>query len=396
MINNDELKKKVSEIEDWVVLLRRDFHMHPELGMEEYRTSEKIVKYLDEMGIPYTKGMANTGVVGIIKGVETGKTVALRADMDALPIVDRKDVPYKSQIGGKMHACGHDAHTAILLGTAKVLNDLKKEFKGNVKLIFQPAEETTGGAKPMIEEGVLENPKVDGIFGLHVYNDIDVGKIGIKYGQMNASSDMIKIIIHGENSHGAYPHLGVDAIAIASQVIVSIQTIVSRNVDPRNSSVISLGTIHGGDAGNVIADRVEIEGIVRTLDSDSRENVMKKIVDIVEGVSASMGGSGEVIRRKSYDALINDDTMVDIVYNNIVELFGNESVVNIKYPSFGVEDFAYFAEECPGAFFNLGSRNQDKGIIHEGHTPYFDIDEDCLKMGVLMQVKNVLTFLNEY
>lgn len=395
MINNDELKRKVNEIEDWLVNVRRDFHMNPELGFEEYRTMGKIVEYLDEMGIEYQKGIASTGVVGIIRGKGDGKTVGLRADIDALPMEDKKDVFYKSKVKGKMHACGHDAHTAILLGAAKILNELKDEFYGNVKLIFQPAEETTGGAKPMIEEGVMDNPKVDGIFGLHVQNDIEVGKVGIKYGQMNASSDMIKIIIHGKNSHGAYPQLGVDAISIAAQVIVAIQTVVSRNMDPRNSGVVTIGTIHGGEGGNIISDKVEMEGIVRTLDPISREKTMGRIVDIVEGICLSMGGKGEVIRRKSYDCLINDDSMVDIVYNNVEELFGIENIVNIKHPSFGVEDFAYFSESCPGAFFNLGSRNEEKGMIYEAHTSYFDIDEECLKIGVLLQTKNVLSFLRK-
>lgn len=396
MISNKELEKKVNEIEDFLIKTRRDFHMYPELGMEEYRTRDKIVEYLEEMGIEYEKDIANTGVVGIIKGKAGGKTVALRADIDALPMEDKKEIPYKSKIKGKMHACGHDAHTAILLGAAKVLNELKDKFKGNVKLIFQPAEETVGGAKPMIEEGVLENPKVDGIFGLHVSNGIEIGKIGIRYGQMNASSDMIKIIIHGKNSHGAYPDLGIDAIAIASQVVTIIQTIVSRRIDPRNSAVITIGTIHGGEARNIVADKVEMEGIVRTLDPITREKVMKELIDIVENIALSMGGKGEVIREKSYTSLINNDSMVDIVYNNGEDLLGAENIINIKHPSFGVEDFSYFAESVPGAFFNLGSRNEENGIVHEAHTPLFDIDENCLKIGVLLQCKNVLSFLTRY
>lgn len=393
MICYKELNKKINSIEDFIISVRRDFHMYPELGMEEYRTRDKIVEYLEEMGIEYMKDIANTGVVGIIRGRKDGKTVGLRADIDALPIQDKKRVNYKSKVAGQMHACGHDAHTAILLGTAKVLNDYKDKFKGNIKLIFQPAEETVGGAKPMIEEGVLENPKVDGIFGLHVSNAIEIGKIGIRYGKMNAASDMIKIIIHGQKSHGAYPDLGIDAISIAAQVITAIQTIVSRKVDPRNSAVITIGTIHGGDARNVISDKVEMEGIVRTLDPITREKVMKELIYIVENIALSMGGKGEVLREKSYNSLINNDRMVDIVYNNGEELLGTENIINIKYPSFGVEDFSYFAEMVPGAFFNLGSRNGEKGIVHEAHTSLFDIDESCLKTGVLIQCKNALSFL---
>lgn len=394
MISDKELIKRVDEIEEFVIDIRRDFHMNPELGMQEYRTRDKIVEHLENIGIEYRKNIANTGVVGIIRGREEARTVALRADIDALPMEDKKKVSYKSKIKGKMHACGHDAHTAIVLGVAKVLNQFKDQIKGNIKLIFQPAEETVGGAKPMIEEGVLEDPKVDGIFGLHVSNGIEVGKIGIRYGQMNAASDMIKIIINGKNSHGAYPNLGVDAISIAAQVTTAIQTIVSRKVDPRNSAVVTIGTVHGGEARNIIADKVEMEGIVRTLDPVTREETMEQLIDIVENISSSMGGKGEVIRNKSYNSLINDDTMVDIVYNNGEELFDDQNIINIKYPSFGVEDFSYFAEAVPGAFFNLGSRNKEKGIIHEAHTSLFDIDERCLKTGVLIQCKNVLRFLN--
>lgn len=394
MLNNEILNNKVNEVKDWVINVRRDFHMYPEIGFEEYKTRDKIIQYLEQMNIEY-KIIAKTGIVGIIRGGKNGKTVALRADMDALPVEEQNDVPYKSKVEGKMHACGHDAHTAVLLGTAKILNEIKAELKGNVKLIFQPAEETTGGAKPMIDEGVMDNPKVDGIFGLHVDNEIDAGKIGIKYGQMYASSDMINIIIHGNSSHGAYPHLGTDAISIASQVISGIQTIISRNVDPRNSAVISLGTIKGGYARNVIADKVEIQGIVRTLDPVAREEINNRLKDIVERIPETMGGSGEYIRMRSYTSLINNDDMVDIVCHNVQEILGDENVVKIKYANFGVEDFAYYTEVCNAAFFHLGSRNISKNIVQKLHNPKFDIDEECLKYGVLVQVKNVLAFLND-
>ncbi|MBS4534841.1 amidohydrolase [Clostridium sp. D2Q-14] len=243
----NNILEKSNSIKDWLINIRREFHMYPELGMEEFKTSQKICDLLDEMGIEYERGIANTGVVGIIKGKKEGKTVALRADMDALPIDERNDVYYKSKIKGKMHACGHDAHMTILMGTAKILNDMRDELKGKVKLIFQPAEETVGGAKKMIEEGVLENFKVDAVFGLHVAPEIPVGKIGIKYDKMNASSDTLEINIFGESTHGAYPHSGIDSIMIASQVINALQTIVSRNVNPIDSAVISLGTIQGGN-----------------------------------------------------------------------------------------------------------------------------------------------------
>lgn len=392
MVDNDYLKTKAAEIEEWIINIRRDFHKYPELGFEEYRTRDKIIEYLEEMNIEYNI-IATTGVVGIIRGKEKGKTVALRADMDALPMTDKKEVSYKSKINGKMHSCGHDAHMAILLGAAKILQELKGSIKGNIKLLFQPAEETLGGAKPMIKEGVLDSPYVDGIFGLHVDNSLEKGTIGIRYGQMKAASDMIDIVIYGKNSHGAYPQNGIDAIAIANQVMSSLQTIVSRNVDPRSSAVLTIGTIKGGYARNIVADKVEMEGIVRTLNRETRKLVLYNIKNIVEKVSQSMGGKGELIRTEGYVALNNHDNMVNIVKQNGLELLGKENIYEMPYPSFGVEDFSFFTEARPSAFFHLGSGNQAKGIVEGGHTPYFDIDEDCLADGVLLQVKNALEFL---
>lgn len=382
------------EIKEWLVEVRRDFHMHPEFGMEEHRTSEMIAKYLEEMGIEYEKGVANTGVVGIIRGKEKGKTVALRADMDALPIEEKNKVSYKSKTKGKMHACGHDAHMTIVLGAAKLLSNMKDSLKGNIKLFFQPAEETVGGAKPMIEEGVMENPKVDAVFGLHVSPEIPTGSIGIKYGKMNASSDAIKIVINGESTHGAYPHSGIDAIVIAGHVITALQTIVSRNIDPRNSAVVTLGAINGGTKGNIIADKVEMIGTVRTLDPEIREKVLTRIENTVKNISESLGGNGEVIIEEGYSPLINDNDMVEMVKANAIELLGRNKVKIIEDLSLGVEDFAYFLQKAPGAFFRLGSGNLEKGIIHDGHHCNFDIDEDCLSIGVALQVQNVISVLN--
>ncbi|SHK11963.1 M20 metallopeptidase family protein [Paramaledivibacter caminithermalis] len=382
-------------IKEWLIEVRRDFHMYPEFGMEEHRTSEMIAKYLDEMEIEYKKGIANTGVVGIIRGKDKGKTVALRADMDALPIEEKNQVSYKSKIEGKMHACGHDAHMAIVLGAAKLLNNMKDNLKGNIKLFFQPAEETVGGAKPMIEEGVMDNPKVDAVFGLHVAPEIPAGKIGIKYGKMNASSDSIKIIINGESTHGAYPHSGVDAIVIAGHVITALQTIVSRNIDPRNSVVVTLGVINGGTRGNIIADKVEMIGTVRTLDPQTRKKVLSRIKETVQKVSESLGGSGEIIVEEGYVSLINNDDMVDIVRTNALELLGRDNIKVLQEASLGVEDFAYFLQKSPGAFFRLGCGNVEKGIVHDGHHCLFDVDEDCLSIGVAIQVQNVLSILNK-
>jgi len=393
MMDRELLLRQAQEILPWLVEVRRDFHSYPEFGMEEFRTKEKICAYLDEMGIPYKAGIANTGVVGLIQGEQDGKTIALRADMDALPILEQNDVPYKSTIDGKMHACGHDAHMTVLLGAAKLLNQHKHLLKGNVKLLFQPAEETVGGAEPMIKEGALENPKVDAVFGLHVDTDIPVGKIGVKYGQMNASSDTITIKVKGQNAHGAYAYMGKDAIVIAAQVISALQTIVSRGVDARESAVVSLGTIHGGTQGNIVADEVKLVGTVRTLTPAIRQTVLQKLEETVTYVARGMGGEAVLTVEPGYTSLINDDDMVNIVKACGETLIGQENVKILSKPSLGVEDFAFFAKEVPGAFFRLGVRNEEKGIIHDVHTPLFNIDENSLKIGVAMQVTNVLRFL---
>lgn len=393
MKKGKEILIEAQKLRDWMVDIRRDFHQYPELGTEEFRTGGQVERLLQEMGIEYKTGVADTGIVGIIRGQEGGKTVALRADMDALPIQDEKDVLYKSKIVDKMHACGHDAHMTILLGAAKILNDMKDSFKGNVKLLFQPAEETVGGAARMIKEGVMENPRVDAVFGLHVSAEIPVGKIGIRYGQMNAASDSIKIILHGKSSHGAYPHNSVDSILMASTVINSLQTIVSRNVDPRDSAVVTIGTIKGGIRENIIADKVELEGTVRTLDPVTRERVIGRIEKLVTQISEAMGGSGEVIREEGYIPLINDNDCVEMVKENGEEMLGKDNVIKIEKPSLGVEDFAYFVDNTKGAFYRIGCRNEDKGIVYDAHYALFDIDEDCLVYGAALQAKNALSAL---
>ncbi|KAB3535436.1 amidohydrolase [Alkaliphilus pronyensis] len=389
------LLMEAQAIKNWLSKVRRDFHKEPELGMEEFKTQKKIVEHLKEMGIPYKTDVANTAVVGIIKGSEKGKVVALRADMDALPLEDEKTVHYKSTIKGKIHGCGHDAHMTILLGAAKLLKEREAKLKGTIKLFFQPAEETLGGAKPMIEAGVMENPTVDAVFGLHVTPETPVGKIGVKYSQMNASSDTIIITVRGESTHGAYPHGGIDAIVIAGHIITGLQTIVSRNVDPRDSAVISLGEISGGTQGNIIANKVTMRGTVRTLNPNTRDIVLDRIKLTIENIAKSMGGSAELNREEGYVALINDDAMVEVVKKNAGEILGLRNVEIIKTPSLGVEDFAYFLQKAPGAFYRLGCRNEEKGIVHEAHSTLFDVDEDCLPIGVAIQVKNTLSMLEE-
>ena len=392
-MDNDFIKNAVSEMFDEIVKIRRDIHMNPELGFDEIETSKKVRKFLLENNIEVREA-AGTGIVGILKN-GSGNVAACRADMDALPIIEENNTEYKSRINGKMHACGHDAHTAIQLGTAKFLSDNLDKWSGTVKFIFQPAEETTGGAKLMIEEGVLEDPKVDYIFSLHTAPEIEVGKIGIKYGKMHASSDVFEIKIFGESAHGALPQNGIDAIVIASQLISYIQTIVSRNIDPREEAVITIGKIRGGEAENIICNLVELKGTIRTLSPEVRKYILAKMEDNVKRFVEAAGGRAEVFIRNGYDSVINDDEMTKLAENNIKELFGSESIVKIEKPRMDVEDFSFFLQKAKGTFLRLGVRNEKKGIIYDLHHPKFDIDEESIKLGMALQIKNILKVLEK-
>lgn len=374
----------------WMIEIRRDLHRNPELGLAEHRTSARVCEVLDQLGIEYRAGLAGTGVVGLIPGREDQPAVALRADLDALPLEDAKQVPYRSQVPGKMHACGHDVHTTILLGAARLLTARKAELSRPVKLIFQPAEETVGGAKLLIAEGVLESPPVASIFGLHVDPELDVGTFGLRYGQRNASSDDLLVTVHGRSAHGAYPAGGVDAIVVAAQVVSAMQSVVSRNVDARESAVITFGTVHGGTQGNIVASRVELVGTVRCLDRSIREIVLRRARQTAEGIAAGLGARAEVEIRPSYDPLVNDDSMVEVVRRGAAELVGEQNIVIIDRPNMGVEDFAFYLAQVPGAFFSLGVRNEPKGITHPIHHELFDVDESSMALGAAIQTLNAL------
>lgn len=381
------LLNSLKPIKNWLIDVRRDFHRHPELSEKEFRTSKKIQQYLSEMSIPYQAGIAGTGVIGNISGTNSDINIALRADIDALPIQDAKTCSYRSTVEGVMHACGHDAHTAIVLGTAKAFSSGLVEVPCGIRLIFQPAEETIGGAERMINQGALDG--IDGIFGLHVDSSLETGTIGIKYGALNASSDMITIKISGKSGHGAYPAGTADAVVIAAQVVNALQTVISRNIDARETAVLSLGVISGGTARNVVADEVVIEGTIRTLCPKVRAAVNERVRDIVENLPKAFGGHGEYICQPGYTSLINHDFAVDIVKNNAIKLLGSSAVFEKKVPNMGVEDFAYYLEKVPGAFFHLGVGNQQKNITAPGHNKYFDIDENALILGVAMQILNI-------
>lgn len=387
-----KMKIDYKSVAQWTKEIRRDFHRHPELGTMEYRTAEKIEGYLKELGIEY-KRVADTGVEGIIRGKKPGRSIAIRGDIDALPICEIEGREYGSQNEGVMHACGHDAHAAILLGTARVLNDMKDEFSGSIRLLFQPAEETIGGAQRMVAEGSMEG--VEYVIGLHVTPYAETGRVELKYGKMNASSDTLKISVEGVSSHGAYPHMGYDAIVIAAQVVSALQTVVSRNISPHENAVLSFGAIKGGTQGNILADRVDLVGTLRTINERVREEAKKRIVSIVEGISASLGGRGVVEIESGYMSLINTDSVVDIIKESALEIVGEENIEYRELPSLGVEDFSFFIDAAKegGGYFYLGCGSKTKGITAPAHNREFDIDEDCLEIGIKLQVSNTLKLL---
>ncbi len=395
MIPLETLRARTQAMSPWLTDVRRDFHMHPELGGRETRTSAKVQEYLREMGVECAPLPGSTAVVGLIRGGQEGPTVAIRADMDALPIQETNDKPYRSTCDGVMHACGHDAHTTILLGTAKLFAPLRAELPGNLKLLFQPAEETTGGAEDMVRAGCMKNPDVDYCIGLHVMAGTPVGQVEMKYGAMNGASDTAEIIIRGKKSHGAYPELGTDAVAIAAQVVTALQTLVSRNVSPLDSAVLTVGSIHGGIQGNIVADEVKMLAAVRTIRPATRQLMRSRITAVAQGVSRAMGGDAEVVIHAGYKALINSDKVVDVALEAARELVGPENIRMRDQPSLGVEDFSYFLDAAPGAFYHLGCANAAKGITSAGHTATFDIDESCLPLGVLLHARTALRLMEE-
>ncbi|MBW9152065.1 M20 family metallopeptidase [Clostridium estertheticum] len=378
-------------IESELIDMRRDIHQNPELGFDLFRTSQKVKDFLKAEGIEFYE-VAQTGICAIIRG-NGKKTVALRADMDALPLQDKKVCDYSSKINGKMHACGHDAHTTILLGAARILNNMRDELKGNVKLFFEPAEETTGGSPLMIKEGVLEHPSVDAVIGLHVEEWLEAGTVGLKRDIAYAASNPFTIKIIGKGGHGASPHVTIDPIVIASNVIVALQSIVSREIPPTDPAVITVGSIHGGTAQNIIPEDVTISGIIRTMKSEHREYINKRLVQVVEGIVKAMRGKCEIEIEESYPCLHNNDELSDMFENKSKELIGESNVYKLDQPTMGVESFAYFSMEKPSLFYFLGSGNKEKGIINPAHGSLFDIDESCLSIGVAMQCTLAYEFL---
>ena len=386
------LKEKIDGMKDWLVEIRRTIHRHPELGFEEVETSKLISEWLQKFGLEVKRGMAKTGVVGLLKGKKPGRTIAIRADMDALPMDEINQVPYASQIKGKMHACGHDAHVAILLGVAKFFSSIPDQVKGNIKWVFQPAEEGGAGGRIMVEEGVLENPKVDAIFGAHVFPFLPVGKVGVYEREGLAAADRFTIKIIGKGGHAATPHVSKDPILAAGHLITQIHSIVSRNINPLDSGVVTIGKVSGGTAFNIIPDEVELLGTVRSLRPQVREELKNRIEQVIQGVVGSFGMDYRLDFEYGYPVLINNSEMSKLVASACSKGIGKENVEVLK-PSMGAEDFAYYLEKVPGAYFRLGCRNEEKGMIHPYHSSLFDIDEEVLPFGVEMFVRIVDQYL---
>ncbi|RCW44409.1 MULTISPECIES: M20 family metallopeptidase [unclassified Halanaerobium] len=387
------VKSLAEKYHQYNVSMRREFHMHPEPSMKEERTCQRIIEELKKIGLE-AKKMAGTGVICEIKGNKgtgQGKKVALRADMDALELEEANDIEYKSQNEGLMHGCGHDGHSASLLTAAKILNDLKEEFTGTVKLIFQPGEEIAAGAKKMVKEGAVRD--VDGIFGLHIWNDLESGKISVEAGPRMASVNQFIIRIKGKGGHGSMPHQGVDPIMAGAAAVMNLQTIVSRELSPMEPSVLSVDIFNSGSKGNILPEKSYLEGTTRCFSKEINQKFEDIIRRVVKETAESYRASAELEYRKLTLPTINDEKMSEIGEKAAVKILGKDSAVKLDKTT-GGEDFSFFAAEVPAAFAFVGSRNEEKGISSPHHHPEFNIDEDSLKIAAGLYAQFALDFLN--
>jgi len=389
------IKAKAKAIHPDLVRIRHHLHAHPELSFQEYETSIFIKTELDKLNIPYSS-MAETGIVALIKGKNPEKkTIALRADIDALPILEANQVEYKSKNDGVMHACGHDVHTTSLLGAARILSETSDQFEGTIKLIFQPGEERLpGGASIMIKEGVLQNPKPAAIIGQHVMAYIPAGKVGFRSGMYMASADEIYLTVKGKGGHAAMPEMNIDPVLITSHIIVAMQQVISRNASPKIPSVLSFGKVIADGATNVIPNEVKVEGTFRTLDEEWRNKAHLKIKKLAESMAESMGGECDVEIRKGYPFLKNHPETTEKAKACAIEYLGEENVVDLDI-WMAAEDFAWYSQETDACFYRLGIRNEEKGITSGVHTPTFDIDESALEIGAGLLAWIAVTELNK-
>ncbi|HVF91456.1 MAG TPA: amidohydrolase [Blastocatellia bacterium] len=399
-IRDQQIAQLAEGLKPQMVTQRRDFHMHPELSNREERTSRVVAERLRALGLEVKTGVGKHGVVALLKGTKPGPVVAVRADMDALPIQENIDVPYKSQNPGVKHACGHDVHTTVGLGVAEVLSKMRDQIQGSIKFIFQPAEEGAppgeeGGAALMIKEGALENPRPQAIFGLHVMPNIEVGSVGCNSGPAMASADRFVITIKGKKVHGAYPHDGIDAVVVAAECVSALQTIRSRRINTQEPLVLSVGIIQGGNRFNIIADEVKLEGTVRALSEDVRKSAQEMMRQTISGITSAYGATFDLQYVEGAAVTYNEPKLVEETLPTLRRILGDAQVVAPK-PQMGAEDFSYFQKVIPGFFDFLGVGNKARGITAMIHTPEFDVDEESLVVGVKAMSNVLLDYLDRH
>ncbi len=387
-----DLKEAIQAEQEDMVSTRRDLHAHPELAFQEERTARLIADRLESLGLTVSTGVATTGVVGLLEGGGPGPTLMMRADMDGLPIQEISDAPYRSQTAEVMHACGHDGHVAALLGVASVLSRNSASLKGRVKFVFQPAEENMSGAQEMIHQDVMDNPRVDRVLGFHLWNALPVGQIGLKPGVIFSSADEFRLVIKGRGGHGALPHLSVDPVVISAQVISALQTLVSREKHPFAGAVLTIGTIHGGTAFNIIADQVEMTGTLRTVDNDLRHRLMARIPEMAAAICASMEGSLDFEHPRGCIAVENDLSVTGAVFKTASQVVGDANLPVIE-PSTVGDDMALFMAEAPGCYFLVGSANPEAGLDSPHHNSSFDFDERALPIAAEILARNAMEYL---
>ncbi len=387
-----DFKTEAERLREKLIGWRRDFHRHPELAFEEHRTAEIVADHLRRLGYQVQTGVAKTGVVGLLEGTRPGPVVMVRFDMDALPVTEETGAEYASEVPGRMHACGHDGHVAMGMGLAELMAARRDEMAGTLKLIFQPAEEGGNGAEAMVKEGVLKDPRPDVFLATHVWNERPVGTVDVSAGPVMAAAEKFTCVIKGQGGHGALPHLTVDPIVASAQVITALQTVVSRNVSPLDTAVVSVGSIHGGDAFNVIPPQVEMTGTIRTFEPSTREAILRRVRKIVEGVATACGAEAELEIQSLTPAVINDADVAEVVRKAAETVLGPERVTSGER-TMGSEDAAFFMEEIPGCYFFLGSANADKGLDAPHHNPRFDFDEEALVLGVAILAQAVAFYL---
>ena len=391
-VDLSNIRLDIRALQPHLVNWRRRLHQLPELGFKEQLTARFISQKLTEWGIKHETGIVQTGVVATIPGSQAGPVLAIRADMDALPIHELNDVSYRSRHDGIMHACGHDGHTAIALGVAKYLSDRQPDFAGTIKIIFQPAEEGPGGAKPMIEAGVLKNPDVDAIIGLHLWNNLPLGTIGVKSGPLMAAVELFRLHVLGKGGHGAMPHQTIDSVLVSAQIVNALQAIVARNVDPVKSAVVTVGELHAGTAKNIIADTARMTGTVRYFDPGFEGYFGQRIEQIIAGICQSHGASYELDYWGLYPPTVNDARIAELVRSVASDVVETPTGLVPECQTMGAEDMSFFLQEVPGCYFFLGSANPDKDLAYPHHHPRFNFDEIVLQMGVEMFVRCIEKF----